>query len=238
MSHSGYRVFAADRLNRAAARRWGTSALASRLPVTCMPAPGWRLTQKRNTLRHQNFFAFTCAKLIVVACFVADLLPSSIGSYGVSPTLTQMERVGKLVAILWVLVQQALSHWMVLTIITWLTQREVEAATEKEQEIIRAEGAAHADNTSSVTTMVMDEEKQLDSGVARPIPLTSPTAPVTPRPRCTLPSLPASVDDYWRVHFLFFAVSVCRVAFETTRYAAAAAHRPISAYPDNYCIST
>ena len=234
--------FLADRLNKLAVRQWG-SIVAGRLPLSCMPSPGWRLTRNRSLMRHQNFLSFTCAKLIVLACFVADLLPSSIGSYGVTPELSQEQRGWKIMAIVWVVTQQALSHWTVLRLITWLSNREREVASAKQVNTdssdINDAATAHGSSisSSSLVTVLREEEEKTntDSRLARPVPMTSPTIRDRHQALLTLSEL---VDVHWRYHFLFFAVSVFRVSFETTRYAAAAAHMPPAAFPDMRCIST
>ena len=224
--------FVADRLNRYVKR----SDTVSSSPISCMPSPGWRVTRKRSMMRHQNFLAFTCAKLIVLACFVADLLPGSMGSYGVSPKLSQAQRVGKIVAIAFVVTQQALSHWTVLQLIAWLSKREREAATAaKEQDASTQQPKTTVAIQGRVITVLVDEEKDFDTRLPRPLAMSSP---ITPKRRRALHTLSQFVDVHWRYHFLFFAVSVCRVALETTRFATAAAHMPAAAYPDNKCIST
>ena len=224
----------ADRVNRLAVRRGGK--VASSLPVSCMPAPGWRMTRKRNMMRHQNFLAFTCAKLIVLACFLADLLPASMGSYGVSTKLSQMERAGKIVAIVWVVAQQALIHWFTLRFVTWLTTKEREAATEQQQSAHHSTVEHDKSDQAGSIRVEKDDEKEFDFlAASQPVPITSPTGP---RRRRALLSLSEFVDVHWRFHFVFFAVSVCRVVFDTTRFATAASHMPVEMYKDYRCIAT
>ena len=97
-------------------------------------SPGWRGSYDRRVLRHQNFLTFVCAKIIVLASLVVDLLPESIGSYGLTPLIGETDRLWRVLALCWLIGQQLANHALVLALLKWLETVERRKAEEQEGE--------------------------------------------------------------------------------------------------------